>query len=88
MIIQAFIDLAYTIINGIIRLFPVSSGFPPAIEESATLIGGYVGIFSPIISASALAAALALVFSVEIGVFGFKTFKWVLSHIPVFGGRG
>lgn len=88
MITGAFINLAYFLLHGIISFLPASQGFPADALAAATTIGGYVGIFDPIISIATLAATLTLVFSVEIGIFGFKTGKWIIAHIPFIGGRG
>lgn len=88
MITGAIINLAYTLLSGIISLLPSSQGFPSDALAAATTIGGYVGVFNPIISVATLATTLSLVFSVEIGIFGFKTGKWIISHLPFIGGRG
>lgn len=88
MITGAIINLAYFMLNGIISLLPASQGFPPDALAAAHTIGGYVGIFDPIISIATLAATLTLVFSVELGIFGFKTGKWIVGHIPFIGGKG
>jgi len=88
MITGALMNLAYTLLHGIISLLPTSQGFPADALSSAQTIGGYVGIFSPVISIATLGTTLALVFSVELGVFGFKTVKWIISHVPFIGGKG
>lgn len=88
MITDLFIQLVYWFVNGLINLFPVGTGFPPIVASSASLIGGYASTFSPLIDFPQLAAAVALLFVVELGVFGFKTLKWVLSHLPFIGGAG
>lgn len=88
MIPDAIINFAYSFIAFFIGLIPPSQGFPTDALTSAQTIGGYVGIFSPVISIATLASTLTLVFSVEIGVFGFKTLKWIVSHVPLIGGKG
>lgn len=88
MITGAIINLAYVLLSGIVSLFPTSQGFPADALASAHTIGGYAGIFNPVISLSTLAATLGIVFSVEIAIFGFKSTKWIISHIPFIGGKG
>lgn len=88
MITSAFIDFAYYLLNGIIGFLPSSSGFPQAAHDAMTGLGGYVGIWAPILPMATLVTVITLVFTVEIGIFGFKTTKWVISHLPWIGGKG
>jgi len=88
MIPNAFINLAFTLINGIISALPDSTGFSSNVTTAATTLGGYFGIFAPIIPLATLASAVAIVFGVEIAIFGWKTIKSIVSHIPQFGGAG
>jgi len=88
MIIDTLLNICYAFVAFLIGLFPDSQGFPPEAVEAAQTIGGYAGIFNPIISVSTLGLTLGLVFAVEIGIFGFKTFKWLFGHIPIIGGKG
>jgi len=92
MIIQAFINIAYLIINFIVSQFPDSTGFPQEVHDAvATLagyIGGMLGIFSPMIPLATMALALGTIFTVEMLILGFKSFRWIMSHIPWIGGKG
>lgn len=88
MITTAIINLAYFLINGLISFFPVGTGFPSAAHDAAIALGGYLGILSPLIPTSTLLTCLTLVLTVELAIFGFKTLKWVISHIPWIGGKG
>jgi len=88
MIGDAFFSIVYWFVGGIINWFPASTGFPPEALSSASTIGGYFGMFSPLISISTLLTCLTLVFGVEIAIFGFRSLKWVISHIPLIGGKG
>jgi len=88
MIGDFFFSIAYWFVGGIIGWFPQSTGFPPEAISSAQTIGGYFGMFSPLISISTLLTCLTLVFGVEIAIFGFRSLKWVISHIPLIGGKG
>jgi len=88
MITDAIINLAAGLISGIVSVLPDSSGFTDSVLSAAHSLGGYFGIFAPIIPLGTLATAVTLVFSVEIAIFGWKTVKSIVSHIPQFGGSG
>jgi hypothetical protein len=88
MIGDLFFSIIYWFANTIINMFPPSGGFPPEALSSAKYIGGYFGMFSPLISMPTLLTCITLVFTVEIAVYGFRTLKWVISHLPFIGGRG
>lgn len=88
MIPDFFLNGAYWFLSTIIGFFPASQGFPAGVSSALVTMGGYVGILDPIVPIATLSAVLLMVFSVEIGVFGFRSVKWVLSHLPFIGGRG
>lgn len=88
MILQTLINLGYSLLSAILGLFPLSTGFPSTVLTSAQTIGGYAGIFSPLVDWASMTAVLTLVFGVEIAIFGFKTLMRFISHIPFIGGRG
>jgi len=83
-----FLRLPYSFIAWFISLFPASGGFPAEVVSSAEYIGGFMSMFTPLMPLETLVVALLLVFHVEVGILFFKTAKWVMSHIPFFGGRG
>jgi len=84
-----FILLAvYTVVNWAINLLPTSSGFPTEVHTAFSTIGGYLGIMDVFIPLSTLLFCLTTIFGVEIAIFGFKTVKWIGSHIPWIGGKG
>jgi len=88
MITDALITLGAGLIGGIVSILPDSSGFSPDVLAAAQHLGAYFGMFSPLIPISTLATAVTLVFTVEIAIFGWKTIKSLISHIPQFGGSG
>jgi hypothetical protein len=88
MITTAIITLAYLLISSIIGLLPAGAGFPTGFHTAITSLGGYLHILDPLVPISILLTCLSLIFSVEIAVFGFKTIKWIISHIPWIGGKG
>lgn len=88
MILSALIILATFLVETILFIFPASTGFPAEVSSAVSFIGGYVGIFDPLIPMSTVGQILSLVIVFELAVFGFKAFKWMISHIPLVGGRG
>lgn len=88
MIPDIFISIVYWLVSSIVGFFPASQGFGTATYQAAVTAGGYTGIFTPLVDFTVLASCVAIVFSVELSVFGFKTLKWVVSHVPFIGGRG
>jgi len=88
MIFTLFINLASWVIGFIGNLLPTSTGYPQAVEDATLYFGQNIGMLNPIIPLDTLGAVLAIIISVEIGIFAFKTAKWVFSHVPVIGGKG
>lgn len=88
MILSAVINLAYYLISSIVNVFPVSSGFTSEATNAIHSIAGYLFIWDPLVPISTLATVVGLVFALEIGVFTFKTIKWIMSHVPMVGGKG
>jgi len=88
MITGAIFSLAYAVISSILSILPASVGFPDSVLSSASYIGGFVGMFSPIMPMATLLTTLTLVFTTEIAIFGYKTLKSLVSHLPQIGGRG
>jgi len=88
MIGDLFFNIVYWFASSIIAMFPASQGFPEEVHTAASTIGGYFGMFDSLIPIATLLTCITLIFSVEIGIFGFRTVKWVISHLPLIGGRG
>jgi len=88
MIISAIITIGSIVLGWIIELFPVSSGFGTEFHTAMQTLGGYLEIWKPILPISTLSSLLGLVIGVELAIFGFKTVKWIVSHVPYVGGKG
>lgn len=88
MIADIFNQVIFFFVSGLINMFPPSEGFPADAEIALTTLGGYFGMFEPLIPMGTLITCLTLIFGVEIGIYGFRTLKWVISHLPFVGGRG
>lgn len=87
MITTAIINLGYAIVSSIIGLFPVGTGFPTEVHTAVTSLGQYLQLLDPLIPIPTLVSVVSLVFTIEIALFGFRTLKWILSHIPFIGGK-
>jgi len=90
MITTAIINLGFSVISSFIGFFPVGSGFSSEFHSSISFLGQYarLDMLSPLIPIGSLYTAMILLFGIEIVVFGFKTLKWIISHLPWIGGRG
>jgi len=88
MITDAFINFAYTVVNFIFGIFPTGGTFPTAFHTAMSTLGGYVHLLDPLVPMATLLTCVTLVFGVEIGVFGFKVFRWLFSYVPLVGGKG
>jgi len=78
----------YYFLAFIIGLFPTGKGFSTEVHNAFITLGGYMHTLDAMIPFETLFICLGLVFTVEIALFGFKTVKWLISHIPFIGGRG
>lgn len=87
MITTAIINLAYSVVSWFIGLFPVGSTFPEEVHSSVLWLGGFFMLLNDIIPISSLVAIIVLVFSLELSLFGFRTLKWIISHLPFVGGK-
>jgi len=88
MITSAFIDLAYSGLSTLIGWFPMGTGLPIEVHTAVAGLGSYLGLLDALVPISTLATVVGLVFVLELLIFGFKTLKWLGSHIPFVGGRG
>lgn len=88
MISDLFIAVASFIINFVVNIFPISQGYPIEYTNAVTTLGGYIHLLDPIVNWGWLATDVAIVYASEISIFALKNLKWLLSHIPLFGGKG
>jgi len=88
MILSTIFNIGFIMLNWVISLFPNSTGFDASFHTAVSTLGGYLDIWSPILPIAVLAPLLTTVVIVELAIFGFKTVKWIISHIPYVGGKG
>jgi len=88
MITDTFLIILNYILDLFVQLFPVGNGFPEAVHNGAVTIGGYARTLDPVLPFDTLATVIVLLITVEIVVFSFRGFKWLVSHLPFIGGRG
>jgi hypothetical protein len=86
--INFLLQLLYNFLSFLINLLPTGTVFPSSVHTAFSTLGGYFGIMDSFISLSVLYWCLITIFGVEVAIFGFKTIKWVISHLPWIGGKG
>jgi len=88
MIFTAFVYLASYALSLLASILPFSTGFPPEVSTAVSTLSGYLGTLNVLLPIPTMAIVLGLFVSVEVAIFGFKTFKWIISHLPWVGGKG
>jgi len=88
MIADLFFSIVFWLVNGLINMLPASQGIPADAFVALRMIGGDIGMFNGVFPTSTLLLCLTIVFGGAIGIYGFRTLKWVISHLPWIGGRG
>jgi hypothetical protein len=88
MIFSGFVYLGAFVLNLVSGILPTGTGFPIEVQQAITTFGGYVQILDTILPIQTLAIVLGIIIATDLAIFGFKTLKWVVSHIPFVGGRG
>lgn len=88
MIVTIFLNLIYSLLSGFISLFPAGTGFSPTVHSAFQSLGGYFQILDPLIPISTITAGVLFIFAMEISLYAFRMFKWFMSFIPFFGGKG
>lgn len=81
-------DQLYNFLQFIINFLPSGSPFPEQVHSAFATLGSYLGLIDVFIPISTMLWCLLLVFGVQIAIFGFKTIKWIISFIPLIGGKG
>lgn len=88
MIVTIFLNLVYKLLSGFIALFPVGTGFPTTVHTAFQTLGGYFQILDPLIPIATITAGVLFIFAMEISLYAFRMFKWLMSFVPFFGGKG
>lgn len=88
MIITIIMSIGYLVITTILNFFPASTGFPADVLGAAGYLGEKAAELNVILPLDTMAVVLSIIFGVEIAVFGFKTLKWIMAHLPYIGGKG
>lgn len=86
MILDALINVAYLAVSTIIGWFPYGAGLPTEVHTAVQSLGGYFGLLDALVPIQTLTTVVGLVFVFELGLFGFKTLRWLASYIPFIGG--
>jgi len=88
MITTAIINLAYYVVNMLLSILPNGTGLPTEMHTAVTVLGGYVGVTDALLPVTTLATCVSIVVTIELVIFGYKTVKSLLTHVPFVGGRG
>lgn len=88
MITSALILMGVLVAKTILGIFPNSQGLPTGFDTAITYIGGYSGIWNPILPMDTLAQVVGIIITYQIVIFSFRGIKWLFSHIPFIGGKG
>jgi len=88
MITSGFIYLSAYLLGLLLSVFPLSTGLPTQFTEALNYIAGYVGILDPLVPIDTLGTTVGLILAYELLIFAFRGFRWVISHVPLIGGRG
>lgn len=88
MIIDSIINLAYSIVNFFIGLFPAGAFLPSEIGTATIALGEFLALISPLVPLATLFTISTFIIVIELSIFGFRTAKWFFSFIPFIGGRG
>lgn len=86
--VDFILNIIFFFLQFLINIFPAGTGFPAEVHSAFVTLGGYMHTLDSFIPFETLLWCLTLIFGVEIAIFGFKTTKWVISHIPFIGGKG
>jgi hypothetical protein len=87
MIVDAILLLGIWVATLLVSLFPSSEGLPPEVLDAASSLGGYIGLLDSLVPVATIATTAGIAISVELAVFGWKTLKSLVSHIPLIGGQ-
>jgi len=88
MIISGLLNFSAFLLNTVLSIFPDSSGIPTGFTTAVDYFAGYVGILDPLVPLDTLGTVFLIILTYELSVWGFRGFRWVISHIPLVGGRG
>jgi len=81
------LNIFYSFLSTLISALPAGSGFPSGVHTATSALAGYLHILDPLVPISTLLTCVGLVVGAELALFTFRTLKWLISHIPYFGGH-
>jgi len=85
MITSAFLTFGVFIGNFIVGLFPAGAGFPSEVQSAFSWLGGYLQMLDPLIPIETLGATVTIIVTMELILFGWKGFNYLLSKMPFIG---
>lgn len=88
MITGFFINLVGYVLSYLVAKLPTSTGFPDEMVDGFDYLASFGSLLNTLLPVTTLSLALGILILVDNSAFGFKTFKWVISHLPFIGGKG
>lgn len=88
MITGFFIKLVSYLLTFLVDKLPTSDGFPEDMIAGFEYLSSFGSLLNTLLPVTTLSIALAILILVDNSTLAFKTFKWVISHLPFIGGRG
>lgn len=88
MITSIFLSIAFFIISFLLSIFPTSTGFSSEVTTAINQIGGYTAIIDTLVPMNTLGQIFLLVIVFELTVFAWKGLRFIISYMPIIGGRG
>lgn len=85
MITTAILSFGIFIGQTILSLFPIGSGFPSEVDTAFAWLGGYLQMLDPLIPINTLGTTVTVVVTMELIIFGWKGFNYLLSKMPFLG---
>ena len=87
MLIELFLKTVLLIINVITSVFPTVT-VPSDIASAFASASASLWTLNSFIPIPTLVSCVSILFLTELVILQFKFWKWIVSYIPFFGGRG
>jgi len=85
--IDSLLNIIIDMLQWIIERFTYSTGYSEMFHNAFNTMGGYLNTIKPMLPMDVLPTLIALVFWVELAIFGFKIFNYFKNHLPIIGGK-
>lgn len=86
MILDAILNIFFNFLRLLISLLPPSQGLPDTFTTSFDFFIAQATQWNNFFPVTALFTVLGLTFALEAGIFGFKSFNWIINKVRGSGG--